>query len=126
VERPEVEDVPDFDRGLEAERAAAVRAAVALPRLAQVGEARLEVAPRLDAAQVPAVAVRAGDELAAAERLVCHHLAGEADRPERPAGRAERRPDLLTGRRARAARERVVELRLAEAVVAAHQREHER
>ncbi len=38
--------------------------------LADVGEARLEVAAGLDAAQVPAVAVRAGDELALAQRLV--------------------------------------------------------
>ena len=52
VARPELEDVPDLDRRLEAQRAAAVRARVALARLAEVGEARLEVAAVLDAAQV--------------------------------------------------------------------------
>ena len=83
------------------ERAAAVRAGVALARLAQVGEARLEVAPGLDAAQVPAVAVRAGDELPVAQRLVGDDLALEADRAERAAGGAERGADLVVGRRAR-------------------------
>ena len=85
---PKLEDVPDLDRGLEPQRAAAVRAAVALARLADVGEARLEVAAGLDAAQVPAVAVRAGDELALAQRLVGDDLALEADRAERAAGSA--------------------------------------
>ena len=54
---------------------AAVRAGVALDRLADVGEARREVAAVLDAAQVPAGAVRARDELALAERLVGDDLA---------------------------------------------------
>ena len=104
---------------LKLQRAAAVRAAVALGRLAQVGEARLEVAPRLDAAQVPAVAVRAGDELPVAQRLVGDDLALEADRAERAAARAERGADLLVGRRARRQAERGVELRRLDAVVAA-------
>ena len=39
VARPELEDVPDLDRGLEPQRAAALRARIALARLAQVGEA---------------------------------------------------------------------------------------
>jgi hypothetical protein len=56
--------VADLDRRLEAERAAAFGAAIALLRLANVGETRLEVAAVLDSAQVPAGAVRAGDELA--------------------------------------------------------------
>ena len=68
-------------------RAAALGTAVALAGLAEIGEARLVVAPRLDAAQVPAVAVRAGDELAVAQRLV-----GDDSALERRAGRASLRP----------------------------------
>src|SRR5581483_1437090 len=64
VEAAEVEDVAHLDRGLEVERAAVDRAAVALLRLAQVGEAGLVVAARLHASQVDAVGVRSGDELA--------------------------------------------------------------
>src|SRR5439155_20892766 len=67
--RPELEDVTDLERDLEPQRAAAVGAAVALAHLADVGEAQLEVASRLDAAQVPAVAVRAGHELPLAQGL---------------------------------------------------------
>ena len=72
-------------------------------RLAEVGEARLEVAAGLDAAQVPAVAVRAGDELALAQRLVGDDLAREADRAERAAAGAEGGADLVVGRRPRGA-----------------------
>ena len=70
VPRAELEDVADLDRGRELQRAAAVRAGVVFGRLAQIGEPRLEVAPRLDAAQMPAVAVGAGDELPVAQGLV--------------------------------------------------------
>src|SRR5215210_125525 len=55
VEGAEVEDVPDLDRGLEAQCAAADGTSVALARVAQVREARLVVAPRLHAAQPPSV-----------------------------------------------------------------------
>ena len=99
VARAELEDVADLDRGLEAQRAAAVEARVALLRLAEVGEARLEVAAVLDAAQVPAGAVRAGDELPFAQRLVGDDLAVEADRAERAGVGAERGADLVLGRR---------------------------
>ena len=84
-------------------------------RLAEVGEARIEVAPRLDPAQMPAVAVRAGDELPVAKRLVRHDLAAEPDRAERAADRAERGADLVVRRRPRRTGERVEELRLARA-----------
>src|SRR5581483_10728950 len=104
--------VADLDRRLEAQGAAAVRARVALAGLAQVGEPRRVVAAGFDAAQVEAVAVRPGHVLPLAERLVGHHLAGEADGPERAAARAEGLPDLLVGRRPRGGRERVEELRL--------------
>ena len=117
--------MPDLDRDLEVERAAVDRAAVALLRLAQVGEARLEVAPRLHAAEVHAVLVRAGDELALAQHLVGDHFAGEADGAERAAARTERGADLLVGGRPRVAGDRVVQLHLAQAVVAAHEREDE-
>ena len=66
-------------------------AAVALLRRPDVGEARLEVAAVLDAAQVPAGPVRAGDELALAQQLVGDDLAVEADRPERAGGRRRTR-----------------------------------
>ena len=125
VEAAEIEDVTDLDRGLEDERAPAQPAAVAFARLAQIGESRLVVAARLDAAQVPPVVVCAGDELPFAERLVGDHLAREADGAERAAARAERRSDLVVRRRTRCAGQRVVELRLAEPVVAADEREHE-
>ena len=88
----------DLDRGLEAEAAAADRARVALDRLPDVGEPGREVAAVLDAAQVPAGAVRAGDELALAQRLVGDDLAREADRAERAGVGAERRADLVLGR----------------------------
>jgi hypothetical protein len=51
-------------------------------------------------AQVEAVAVRAGDELAFAESLVGDHLPREPDRPERAAGGAESGANLVVGRRA--------------------------
>src|SRR5689334_14557290 len=62
VERAEVEDMAHLDGSAELQRAAALRAAVALAGVAEVGEARLIVAAGSDAAQVPAVAVRARDE----------------------------------------------------------------
>ena len=89
----------DLDRRLDAERAAALRARVAVLRLADVGEGRLVVAAGLDAAEMLAVLVRAGDVLALAERLVGDHLDVDADRAERAAARAERAADLLVGRR---------------------------
>src|SRR3954452_7422028 len=69
VARVELEDVADLDRRLEAQCAAARRATIAFARDADVGEPRLEIAALLDAAEVGAGAVRAGDELAVAERL---------------------------------------------------------
>src|ERR671935_79336 len=52
--RPELEDVPNLERDLEPQGTAAVGTPVALAHLADVDEARLVVAPGLDAAQVPA------------------------------------------------------------------------
>ena len=75
----------DLDRGLQPERAAADGAAVAFPRLAEVGEARLEVTARLNAAEVEVVAVRTDDVLALLERFVCDDLDRHADRPDRAA-----------------------------------------
>ncbi len=102
----ELEDVADLDRGLEAKRAAADGARVVLPSLADVREARRVVAPRLDAEQVPAVAVRAGDELPLAQRLVCDDLDVDPDRPERASTGSERRADLVVRRGSVVARER--------------------
>src|SRR5207249_3695037 len=95
VVRLELEDVAELDRRLELERAAALGAAVAFARLAQVGEARLEVTARLNPAEVVVVAVRADDILALLERFVGDHLDRGADRADRAARRAERGPDLL-------------------------------
>ena len=92
---------------------------------AQVGESRLEVAPGFDAAQMPAVAVGAGDELTLAQRLVGDDPPLEADRPERAAARAEGLADLVLGRRPRPHAERGIELRGLDAVVAADEREHD-
>src|SRR6185437_9262373 len=99
VPRAELEDVTDFDRRLEGECAAALRAAVALARGADVGEPRLEVAPRFDAPQMPPGAVGARDELALSQQLVGDDLAGEADRAERSRVGTERRADLFVVRR---------------------------
>ena len=77
----------DLDRRAELQRAAALWTHVAFAWLAEVGEAGLVVAPGLDAAQVPAVAVRSGDELPFAQGLVGNHRALEADR-----ARATHRP----------------------------------
>ena len=74
---------------------------------------------------MPAGAVRARDELALAQRLVGDDLAVEADRAERARVGAERRADLVLGRRADVGAERGRELRLLEPVVAAHEREHD-
>src|SRR5207237_9090021 len=119
--RAELEDVADLERDLESQRAAAVGAAVALAHLADVGEARLVVPPRLDAAQVPAVAVRAGHELPLAQGLVGDDLDGDADRPERAAAGAERAPDLVLLGGPKHALQRRLELHVVEPVVAAHE-----
>ena len=74
--------------------------------LADVREARLVVASGLDSAEVPAVAVRAGDELPLAKRLVGDNLDVDPDRPERAAVRAERGSDLVIRRRPVVALER--------------------
>src|SRR5207253_8539346 len=93
VLRPELKDVADLDRGAERQRAAADDAAVALDRHADVREAHLVVAAGLDAAKVPPGAVRAGDELSLAQRLVRDHLSLESHRAQRAGVRAERLPD---------------------------------
>src|SRR5581483_3076369 len=79
----ELEDVPDLDRRPETKRAAAVDAAVALDRDADVGESRLEVATGLHAAEMLAGDVRADDELPFAQRLVGDDVAPEADGADR-------------------------------------------
>ena len=90
----------DLDRSLEAERAAAVRTGVALTRLAQVRELRLEVAAGLDAAEMTAVAIRARNELSLAKRVIRDDVELDTERPERSAARAEGGTDLLVRRRA--------------------------
>src|SRR4029079_13458575 len=99
------------------------RTRIPLPRLPQVGEARLEVASGLHAEEMPAGAVRTGDELALAQRVVGDHLAVEADRAERARIGAERGANLVLGRRAEVGAERGQHLHLLEPVVAAQQTE---
>ena len=110
---------------LELQRAAAARAGVALAREPDVGDLGLEVAAVLDAAQVETRAVRPGDELPFAQRLVEH----DPSRRSRRARATPARRRTLFGSRpsARGARraERADELRLVEPVVAADEREHD-
>ena len=68
-------------------------------------------------------AVRAGDELALAERLVGDDLHRRPDRPDRARIRAEGLADLVLGRRAEGLSERLEHLPLVESIVAAHQAE---
>ncbi len=115
----------DLDRRLHAERAAALRARVAVLGLADVGERRLVVAARLDAAEMLAVLVRAGDVLALAERLVGDHLDVDPDGPERASTGAEGGADLVVRSGTECRLEQGLELLGAELVVAAHEREHQ-
>ena len=82
VARPELEDVAHLDRSLEAKRPPQTGHTSSSRRLADVREPRLVVPPCLDAEQMPAVAVRAGDELALAQRLVGDDLDLDTDRAE--------------------------------------------
>src|SRR5206468_312098 len=125
VEGAELEDVADLDRRLDLERAAALRACVAGLRLPDVEERRLVVATRRDAAEVPAVLVRARHVLTLAERFVGNDLDVDPDRAERAAAGAERVADLVVCRRAKRALEERLELLGAEPVVSAYEREDE-
>ena len=109
----------------EAQLAAAVRARVPLAHLAQVGEARLEVAAGLHAAQMPVVAVRPDDELALPQRLVGDDLDRDAHRPDRPAVRAECLADLVRIGGPEPLPERGEQLHLVEPVVAPDEGEHD-
>src|SRR3954447_14736952 len=92
----EVEEVADLDRRLDVDAAAAVRARIALLDMPQIGPGVGPPVPtRLDAEEVPPVAVRAGHVLALAQELVGDDLAVEAHGPERAPVRPERLPDLL-------------------------------
>ena len=75
---------------------------------------------------MPAGAVCAGDELPFAQRLVRDDAAGESDRAERTALRAEAGCDLIACCRSKVGAQRRLQLRLLEAVIAAQEREHER
>src|SRR2546421_6306680 len=102
---------------------AAASTCVSFANFSQVGEARLVIPPRLDAAEMPVVAVCADDVLAFAKRLVGDHLDAGADRTDRAAFGAESLADLLLLCRAKVFAERGQQLHFVEAVVAAHQRE---
>src|SRR6185437_16029095 len=95
ITHAELEDVPNLDRGLDVQNAVpADQTDVALRDLAQVVKLGLIVAPGLDAAQVPAGAVRSPDELALSQRLVGDDSGAHADRADRSGVGAERRSDL--------------------------------
>src|SRR5918912_3137334 len=97
---------------------AAARTCVSFAHLAQVGERRVEVAPGLDTAQVPVVAIRADDVLPLAQRLVGQDLDRYAYGPDRPALGAERLAHLVGVRRTERLTERRQELHLVQTVVA--------
>ena len=124
-ERPQLEDVAEFDRSLRDQLAAALSTAVARIRLPDVFKARLVVTAGLHSTQMPAVAIRSCDELAHLQRLVRNHLDVDSHRPERAAPGAERLADLVLGRRPEGTLQGRRELLLAEPVVAAHQRQHD-
>jgi hypothetical protein len=65
---------------VELEPAAAFGTDIALLRLAEIGETRLVVATCLHAAQVPAVAIGTGDELA------LRSISSATTRPSKPTG----------------------------------------
>src|SRR5919197_4966444 len=101
----------------------AVRTCVSCANFSQVGEAGLEVAAGLDAAEVNVVAVRPYDILAFAERLVGDHVDRGADRPDRAAVRSEGGADLLRLCRPEGLAQHLEQLHLVEAVVTTDQRE---
>src|SRR6266700_2020013 len=125
MEGAEHEDVPDLDRRLDAERAAALRAGVAVLRLPDVDEGWVVVAAGLDAAEVPSVLVGACDVLALPECLVRDHVDLDADRPEGASARPEGVANLLVRRGPEGRLEEGLELLRTEPVVAADEREHE-
>ena len=74
---------------------------------------------------MPAVAIRPGNELALAKRLVRDHLDRDGHRAERAAPRAERSTDLVVGGRPERAAQHLEQLCVAEAVVPADERKHD-
>ena len=116
----ELEDVADLDRGLDLDRVAAGDRSPGLDR-ADVELLEGEVAAGLDADQVRVGPVGAGEVAAALDRGVLDHGHLGADRADEP-GRPELGLDLLGGRLAEVGAERVRELDLVQAVVAADQR----
>ena len=112
--------LPDLDGGLDRDPGA-VRRGVARLDAAHVGPGGREVARRIDPAQVPVRLVRARHQAGEAlQRLVGHHLHAGADRPDEARHRPERLPDLLGLRGSDGgASERILELDVVQAVVAA-------
>ena len=120
--RAELEDVADLDRRLD-------RDLVAVDRVAGFDGAHVaalegEVAPRLDAAQVVVGLVRADDVAAVLHGVVEQHRDVRADRADE-ARRADPVADLLVVGGPERGAERVGELDLVDAMVAAHEHEHE-
>ena len=118
----ELEDVADLDRGLDLDRAAARRDVARLDD-PDVHLLELEVAAGLDPAQVRVGPVRAGDVGAGDDRRVLDDLDLGSDRAEEP-DRADLGLDLLASGGPEIGAERVAELDLVEAMVAADQDDH--
>ncbi len=119
VARTELEDVADLDRRLDADRLAVD--GVALLDAADVDDLELEVAPELHAAQVTVGTVGARDPAPAAllgDRPVQQHRHRRADGTDE-AGRPDIALDLLWPGRPEGRSERVRELDVVDAVIAA-------
>src|SRR6266571_2072081 len=95
VVRLKLEDVADLDRSLKVKSAAAPRTGVSLLHFPDVREARLVIAPGLDATKMPTGAIRTGYVLTLLEELVGDDLHRGPNGTDRAAVRAEGLPDLL-------------------------------
>ncbi len=122
VPGPQLEDVPDLDRGHDLDRIAARRAISGVDH-ADVDLLALEVAPGANPPQVSIGLVRAADEGVALDRLVDQHRHLRSDRADE-SRRAELLCDLLGLGRPEVGAEGVPELDLVQAVIAAHEHEH--
>src|SRR2546423_8249872 len=103
----------------------AARTYVSFANFSYIGESRLKIASRLDAAQVFVVTIGTNDVLAFAESLVRDHVDSDPYRTDRAAVRAEGLADLGVLRGPEVLSQHGEELHLVQAVVAADEREHD-
>src|SRR5437762_3134984 len=95
----------------------AARTCVSFTNFSQIGEARLEITPCLDAAQVTVVTIGTNDVLAFAQRLVGDHVEGHPHRADRASFSAEGLLDLLILSGPEVLAQRRQQLHLVQAVV---------